>query len=346
MEGAVLKETLRERAAELGLPLFGVAPPTLADPFDRFLENWLAEGRQARMDWMSQSGLKRLDARLLLPQTEAVLMVGMPYPALPHPVQHPSEGRISRYAQVPDYHGTLRQKLKGLVNFLTQHQPEMAGQIRCCVDTAPLLERAFAWRAGLGFFGKNQCLIHPKWGSWFFLGALLLPFSLPFDSPRRGSCGDCRRCIEACPAQALSEKGLDCRRCLSFWTIEHKGSIPDALKLFIKDRLFGCDTCQEICPFQPRQPLKPPPERSALMEATRLESLLNLPSNKAFAKAFGGTAFLRAGRPGILRNAAIVASSLQRKDLREAIALRCQDSVLPDWTRLALQDALDQLEKG
>jgi epoxyqueuosine reductase len=214
---------------------------------------------------------------------------------------------VARYAQGADYHDVLRQRLNQLLAWVQTECPGCQG--RGVVDTAPLLERDFARRAGLGWFGKNTMLLHKRLGSYFFLGALLLDLELRPDPPYETShCGTCTACLEACPTQAFPEPGvLDARRCISYLTIELRGPVPPELREPLGDWLFGCDVCQEVCPWNRKAPpgtepaLQPRPDLVALDPA----ELLGL-SEEAFRRRFRGTALTRAKRRGLLRNAALV----------------------------------------
>jgi epoxyqueuosine reductase len=218
-----------------------------------------------------------------------------------------STGKIARYARGGDYHDVLRMKLKELLAWVRAEMPDVHG--RAVVDTAPLLERDFARRAGLGWFGKNTMLIHPRIGSYTFLGGLLLDIELPADEPfAKDHCGTCTRCLDACPTDAFVGPGwLDSRRCISYLTIELRGPIPDELRPGVGDWIFGCDVCQEVCPWNRKAPpgsvaeLAPREE----MVAPDLVGWLAL-TDEEFRERFRGTALLRTGRRGLLRNIAIV----------------------------------------
>ncbi len=216
-------------------------------------------------------------------------------------------GQVARYARGTDYHDVLRGKLKQLLRWLQTESPGTQG--RGVVDTAPLLERDFARRAGLGWFGKNTMLIHKKIGSYFLLGALLLDLPLEPDAPfAPNHCGTCTACLDACPTQAFPAPGvLDARRCISYLTIELRGPIPMELREPMADWVFGCDICQEVCPWNRKAPpgfdpdLKARPE----LESLDLVEVLSL-SDAEFRSRFKGTALYRSKRRGLLRNAAIV----------------------------------------
>src|SRR5262249_34827483 len=252
-----------------------------------------------------------------LPEVRSVVMVvmnyntvgsgqpagaGGPEPAASTPDLHSSlpTGRVARYAQGKDYHDVLRQRLNGLLTWVQYEVPGCHG--RGVVDTAPLLERDFARRAGLGWFGKNTMLLNKRLGSYFFLGALLLDVELQPDWTHETThCGTCTACLDACPTQAFIEPGLlDARRCISYLTIELKGSIPMEFRTPMNDWVFGCDVCQEVCPWNRKAPagIEPAFQPRADMESIDLVELLGL-SEEEFRRRFRGTALTRAKRRGL-----------------------------------------------
>lgn len=321
-------ELVRERALELGFDLIGFAPAGPAPGAEAFLD-WLSAGHHGEMGYMARCPERRADPRLVLPGARTVIIVGLSYETLAVPLdvlRDPSRGRIARYAWGADYHDVMTPKLRALGEFVSK-------EARAYVDTGPVLERAWAERCGLGFIGKNTCLIHRRRGSYLFLGAVLtneelrmeneenqirqLPlsqFSI-FNSQLHG-CGSCTRCLTACPTDAFPRPGvLDARRCISYLTIELKGSIPAELRPLMGNWIFGCDVCQEVCPYVRRfsrpsdsplaQALRPPDLDRV---APRLLDLLRL-DRAAFAARFKGTALMRARRRGLLRNACVAAGN-------------------------------------
>ena len=299
-----LETCLKQQAHALGFELAGVAPATPADGFER-LRDWLNQGFAGDMSYMRRHEEARRDPSSILQDVRSVLMVGMNYyngqPTL-DPV-----GRVARYAQGADYHDVLRQRLNELLDWVQHEVPGVHG--RGVVDTAPLLERDFARRAGLGWFGKNTMLLNKRLGSFFFIGALLLDLELQPDPVHETShCGTCTACLDACPTAAFPEPGvLDARRCISYLTIELKGPIPEELREPLGDWLFGCDICQDVCPWNRKAPPAAEPAlgpRPDLM-AIDLVDLLGL-SEEEFRTCFRGTALMRSKRRGLLRNAAII----------------------------------------
>lgn len=238
-------------ARELGFDLFGVCS---ADPPESaaFLQTWLEAGFHGSMDYMRRHAELRADLGLLLPGVRSCIVVGVNY------FQPQSQPKIARYAQGRDYHRVIRGRLKRLAVRLKQLHPD--AEFRACVDSAPVFERELAMRAGLGWLGKNSMLINTRRGSWFLLGVLLTTHVLEPTAPSPGGCGRCMACVEACPTGAIVQLGgrwtVDSRRCISYRTIEHRGELDDAGH---EGWVFGCDICQEVCPFnhpRPHQPLR------------------------------------------------------------------------------------------
>jgi epoxyqueuosine reductase len=315
------------RAHELGFELVGVAPATPADGFDR-LRDWLDRGCAGEMAYMERTAEARKDPSSILANVRSVIMVGMSYAtnegssnagrglpvsessSIPFPAQ------IARYARGPDYHTILWRKLDQLLEWLQQQLPDCQG--RSVVDTAPLLERGFARRAGLGWFGKNTMLINKRHGSYLYLGALLVDVELKTDSPHYSShCGTCTACLDACPTQAFTAPGwLDARRCISYLTIELRTPIPEELRARVGSWAFGCDICQEVCPWNSKV-------ESEFAAVDPLE-LLGL-SEEGFRQRFRGTAITRTKRRGLLRNAAIVLGNVADKTALPALRQAAKD---------------------
>src|SRR5438445_1070070 len=246
-EPVSLEERIKAQARALGCDLVGIARTSPADGFDR-LREWLARGFAGEMHYMHRHERARRDPASILPEVRSVVLVGVSY----NPEEDEGTGRdqpagkVARYARGPDYHDVLRDRLNRLLAWLRQEVPGCVG--RGVVDTAPLLERDFARRAGLGWVGKNTMLIHKKLGSYLFLGALLVDLDLQPDAEHVAShCGTCTACLDACPTQAFTGPGwLDARRCISYLTIELKGAVPEELRPGMGEWIFGCDVCQEV----------------------------------------------------------------------------------------------------
>jgi epoxyqueuosine reductase len=305
-----MKQRLKEQAQALGFELAGIAPAAPADGFER-LRDWLARGFAGTMDYMRRHEEARRHPSGVLPEVRSVLMVGMSCAPAAQTSPIPGLGQVARYARGADYHDVLRGKLKKLLAWIQREVPGTIG--RGVVDTAPLLERDFARRAGLGWCGKNTMLIDKKLGSYFLLGALLLDLDLEPDAPFAANhCGTCTACLDACPTEAFAAPGvLDSRRCISYLTIELRGPIPAELREPMGDWVFGCDICQEVCPWNRKAPPGREPALQARpdLEALDLVETLNL-SEEDFRRRFKGTALYRSKRRGLLRNAAIALGNL------------------------------------
>jgi epoxyqueuosine reductase len=301
-----LESRLKDQARALGFDLVGIAPAEPADGFDK-LQDWLDKGYAGDMDYMHRHGDARRHPHSILPGVRCVVMVGLNYNPWPEACAKQSSGKIARYAQGDDYHDVLRAKLKSLLHWVQAEVPGCAG--RAVVDTAPLLERDYARRAGLGWFGKNTMLLNTRLGSYFFLGALLLDLELGPDAPfATRHCGTCTACLDACPTDAFIGPGvLDSRRCISYLTIELRGPIAPELREGIGDWLLGCDVCQEVCPWNRKAPFAREPafETRVDLRAIELSELFGL-DEAEFRRRFKRTALYRARRSGLLRNAAIV----------------------------------------
>lgn len=306
-----LASRIKEQAYALGFELAGIAPASDADGFSH-LQDWLAQGYAGEMDYMTRHADAHKHPDSILPTVKSVVMVGINYKqAAGSGQQAANAGRISCYAGGQDYHDVLRGKLKALLEWIRQELPGTRG--RAVIDTAPLLERDFARRAGLGWFGKNTMLLHKKLGSYFFIGALLLDINLPTDEPFQTShCGTCTRCLDTCPTEAfVGPYQLDARRCISYLTIELRGSIPEELRPGMGDWIFGCDVCQEVCPWNRKAPIGREPALQSDVAGQRLDlvELLGL-SEEGFRARFRHTALWRTKRSGLVRNAAIALGNL------------------------------------
>jgi len=300
--GVNLARRLRERAAGHGFTLVGIAPATEADGFNRFA-GWLDAGYAGEMDYLEHKREQRRHPANILPSVRTVMMLGFPY-SQTSPYNPFSETKVAKYALGPDYHRYLWDKLNDLAGWLEAEEPGC--RAKGTADSAPLLERDFARRAGLGWFGKNTMLIDKHQGSFFFLAALLTSLDLPIDAPHAAShCGTCTACLDACPTNAFPEPGvLDARKCISYLTIELRGSIPLELREPMGGWLFGCDICQDVCPWNRHPETGTFPTNPDLLALDPVE-LLSL-NDAEFRARFRGTSFYRAKRTGLLRNAAIV----------------------------------------
>ena len=300
------KTALLDEARRLGFQLAGIAPATPAETRAAY-EEWIAEGRAGEMAYLARDPERRATPHLVWPEAASILVVGLNYHA-PEAEERldPRHGRVAQYARGDDYHDVLVEKLDALLRWSElQLGPELHG--RRYVDTGPLLERDLAARAGLGWFGKNTCILNREQGSYFFLGALLLNVALPPDAPTTAHCGTCTRCQDVCPTGAFVQPYvLDARRCISYLTIELRGPIPRELRPLIGNWIFGCDLCQEVCPWNRKAPLGLEPRLSARdgLAAPELVPLLRM-TQEEFSRAFKGSPIKRTKRRGLLRNVCV-----------------------------------------
>jgi epoxyqueuosine reductase len=309
-----LEERIKAQAFGLGFDLAGITrlgPAETAGAFD----DWLARGYAGDMSYLPRAAQKRRDTRLPFPGTTSAIVVAMNYGGT-----SPS-GPVARYARGDDYHDVLLAKLRTLHDWL----PDELGRPvhgKAYVDTGPLLERDLARRAGLGWFGKNTNLINPELGSFFFLGALLVDLELEPDEPFEADrCGTCTRCLEACPTQALVEpRVLDATRCISYLTIELKGEIPEPLREPMGTLLYGCDICQDVCPWNvsfaqelKEQALAPRAELTENDARALAREILSM-DDATFRTRFKGSPMKRAKRRGLARNAAVVLGNIGTLD--------------------------------
>lgn len=234
------RQAIAYAAQQLGFSGVGIAPAN-ADQGNT-LRQWLSQGMHADMAWMERHMPARLDPQLVLPGVRSIIILTYEYPRSD---ARTTPGHIARYAQGEDYHKLLASKLADLDETLQWY----GGRQRCFSDSGPISERFFAARAGLGWIGRNGLLIRPGKGSYCFLSAILTTLELPFDTPMPNRCGSCHRCEQACPTGALHNGCCDARKCLSYWTIESKSTTPEAIQQLQAPRLYGCDTCQEVCPW-------------------------------------------------------------------------------------------------
>ncbi len=309
-----LSQSIKDKARQLGFILTGVASSEPPARYDLF-QAWLADGNHADMRYLENG--KRADPRLILPECKSILVVALPY-SNPEFRNQKSEFRIANYALGDDYHEVIPPKLRQLVQFI-EEQVGRAVPNRYYTDTGPILERDLAARAGLGWIGKNAMLIHPKFGSTFLLAEILLGVELEPDGQIIADhCGTCARCVEACPTQCiLPNRTIDSRRCISYLTIENKESIPEDLRRPMGNWVFGCDVCQQVCPWnrfsQPGDPSLNPKNA----ELTPGDLTL---SPVEFNRRFKRSPLRRAKRRGLLRNLAVAAGN--KKDSAHLPALR------------------------
>jgi epoxyqueuosine reductase len=326
VEAAELSAWIKRQAHELGFQLVGIAPAVIGLGADR-LARWLADGRHGEMTYMQAHEPARTNPNLVLEGARSVIMVGLGYATTaPAPVRT-GFARISRYAWGRDYHDVIRRKLDELARRLLGRRPGV--RCRAVVDTAPLMERDYGRLAGLGWIGKNTLLLNRRLGSWFFLGALLVDCALVYDLPfTTDHCGTCTRCLDACPTSAFDGPyQLDPRRCISYLTIEHRSPIGEAVRGGLGDWVFGCDVCQEVCPWNRDAPAAREPEFEPGPETNPIPiiALLGL-GEEEFRAKFRGTPLFRARRHRLLRNAAIVAANQGDRNSLPALEALCGDA--------------------
>ncbi len=342
-----LEERIRALGLALGLDALGFAGP---EPTARteFLRDWIARGYAGEMDYLERRIEERIDPRRVLPGVRTLIVGALACAPADGPALEP-EGRgiVARYAGGDDYHDVLLDRLRALEAAL----PALAGRpvrSRCYVDTGPVAEKAAAEQAGLGWIAKNTCLIHPELGSNLMLGVVLCDLELAQDGAGTDHCGSCRACLDACPTDAFPEPYvLDATRCLSYTTIELRGAIPESLRAAQGDRVFGCDVCQTVCPWnrsRPRGPLADPlglRTRLAPREIWRAPSLAWLLAldEEDFLAATRGTALRRSRRLGLLRNALVAAGNAGLPSLRPLVARHAEgdDVILREHALWALE---------
>jgi epoxyqueuosine reductase len=377
-----LTQAVKAEARRLGFELIGVTTPD-PPPHAGVFQRWLEAGRQGQMAYLEteRSRQRRSDPRQILPECRSILVLGARYPTPetetpggvhPFPPASPNIGRggedeggvvraaegqsdaaltgkVAAYAWGADYHDVLVERLRSLVEFI-QVQVGRPVPNRWYTDTGPVMERDLAQRAGLGWIGKNTCLIHPQMGSYFLLAELLLGLDLEPDQPFAADrCGSCTRCLEACPtACILPDRTLDARRCISYLTIELKGAIPSDLRPQMGDWVFGCDVCQQVCPWNLR--FAPVPHQPPAVESFAPRPGLPLPdlvedlslSPQAFNRKFKGSPVKRAKRRGYLRNVAVALGNSQDRRAVPALAQSLAEDPEP-LVRLHVAWALGQI---
>ena len=330
----------RQLALEAGFDLAGVAPAEAPERLGFFPE-WVARGYAGEMAYLTTQVERRRDARAAFPWARSVLCVGLQYDsALPYSTEAPADrGWISRYAWGDDYHDVMVARLRRLEERLSEALGPLRS--RSYADTGPVVERAYAAEAGLGAQGKNTCLLHPEHGSWFFLGVVVLDRELLSDSPRPDMCGTCTACLDACPTGAFPEPYvLDATRCISYLTIEVKGSIPEPLRAGVGRHVFGCDICQDVCPWNRRRSREGDPafEPRPGAWAPELPPLARL-DPAGFGERFRKSPVKRAKRRGLLRNVAVAlgnSGDAAHRPLLESL-LRDEDPVVREHAAWALE---------
>ncbi len=314
--GEALKARVRARALELGFAAVHFASTEAEPRLAADLAAFIAEGRHGDMDWLARAPERRASPRAIWPEARSVIVVGDNYGPSADPraaLSDPSRGAISVYARGRDYHDTLKKKLKALARWLVESE---GGEVKVFVDTAPVMEKPLAQRAGLGWQGRHTNLVSRQFGSWLFLGEVFTTLDLPADAPETDHCGSCRDCEPACPTGALADGRIEPRRCISYLTIEHKGHIPRELRGLFGNRVYGCDDCLAACPWNKFAAPATEPGYGAHseLEASRLADLARL-DDAAFRALFSGSPIKRTGRDRFVRNVLIAIGNSGRAEL-------------------------------
>lgn len=306
----IAAEQVKERARELGFDLCGIARARKLD--EARFDFWLSRGWDAGLSYMRERRAERLDPSLLLPGAHSVIVVAASYaPGPGDPEPAPGELVVARYARGRDYHNVVLKPVRKLAAWLRS----LGARVYAEVDAGAVMEKAWAQEAGLGWIGKNGCLINERLGSWLLLGALLTDAPLEPDAPHVDRCGDCAACIPACPTDAIREpRYVDSNRCIAYHTIEHRHAIPPAIAARLEGRLFGCDACQDACPWNRRAPPGTLVQLRARTPSLRADDVLALTA-ASMRQRFEGTPLMRAGRDGLVRTA-IAAGRLTPQELR------------------------------
>jgi len=305
---------IKARALALGFDACGIAPAA-AHPELSFFREWLGRGYAGEMAYLHRSADRRADVRNILPGARSVIVTATVYHTdRPYSIECADRGRaqIARYAWGDDYHDVVGGRLERLLDWMRAQSPEPF-DARAYVDTGPVQERVYAQHAGIGWIGKNTCVINPTLGSWTFLGVVVCSLALETDAPSLDQCGSCTLCIEACPTQAIVAPGvLDSTRCISYLTIEHRGEIPSEHHEHIGSHVYGCDVCQEVCPWNAVAPHSHDPawQPRPAWDAIDLLTLARR-SDDELAAAMRGSAMRRAKAQGLRRNVAVALSNAE-----------------------------------
>lgn len=303
-------QKIKAKAIDLGFTKVGIAKAEPLDEEARHLQEWLSRGYHGTMEWMSRNLDKRIDPRNIVAGARSVVCVALNYYT---PVKHANEngvGKISRYAWGDDYHDILTEKLKRLWSWMQEEFPGVEG--RYYVDTGPVMDKVWAQRAGIGWIAKHSNVITQEYGSWVFLGEIITTLDLDCDSPATDHCGDCTLCIEACPTEAIVEPYVvDSNRCISYLTIEHRGEIAEALARRFEGWVYGCDICQDVCPWNEKFSATTLEDSFLPREwniSPDLQELGKL-SQEEFTKRYKGSPMKRTKREGLVRNATAASQS-------------------------------------
>jgi len=342
-KGQRLEEAIRAKAAELGFVACGFARADAADGAGLELRRWLDAGHHGSMGWMEERAHHRVSPLALWPDARSAIALGMSYAPASDPLalgERPELGRISVYAQGGDYHKTVKKALKALARFIVDAAPS---ELKVFVDTAPVMEKPLAQAAGIGWQGKHTNLVSREHGSWLFLGVILTSLELEPDAPADDGrhCGTCTRCLDSCPTQAfVGPHRIDARRCISYLTIEHDGAIPTELRAAMGNRIYGCDDCLAVCPWN-RFADAAAANRAFLpraeLAAPRLADLLAL-DDASFREMFAGSPIKRIGVKRMIRNCLVAAGNSGDAGLVPSVErhLGDPDPVIAEAARWAL----------
>jgi epoxyqueuosine reductase len=323
-----MKDRIRSKALEFGFDAVGFASAATDPGLREALAAYLADGRHGGMAWMEDTFDRRVSPTGLWPEVKSVIALGMNY-APPGDalatLRHPDRGNVSVYGRHRDYHDVVKKRLKQLARWMVD---SLGGELKVFVDTAPVMEKPLAVQAGLGWRGRHTNLVSRRFGSWLFLGEIYTTLELPADRAEPDHCGSCRACVAACPTGALDGEGrIDPRRCISYLTIEHKGDIPEALLPLIGNRIYGCDDCTAVCPWNRFAPPNSQPDFQPRPELTApLLAELSELDDAAFRAMFTGTPVKRIGRDRFIRNVLIAIGNSGRPELAPAAGRRLDDA--------------------
>ena len=328
MDTSSITQLIKNKALDIGFDLVGVSPVG-SFPENQFYKEWLNKGYSGEMGYMERNFERREDVRNILPGAKSIISCAINYNT-DHPysteLSDKKKGWISRYAWGDDYHDCVKEKLEVLMDHISSLYPRDV-VCRVYVDTGPVLERVYGKYAGIGWVGKNTCLINQEIGSWVFVGEIIADIELEYDSPVADRCGTCTRCIDACPTNALLEPYvLDSRLCISYLTIEIKNKIPQDLREGIQNNIYGCDICQDVCPWNKRAPISEMKEfepRDDLYNPS-LSSLSGI-SPEEFRELFRGSPIKRTKRRGLLRNIMVAMGNSGDRDYVAHIKTCLQD---------------------
>ncbi len=298
-----LTRSIKSKARDLGFAAVGIAQADVLTEEGAHLRGWLSRGYQASMNWMERNAEKRVDPQRLLPGAKSIVCAALNYYSSPKHTSDPAAGKISRYAWGDDYHEVMEMRLEALNDFIRSQAPSAKGKVY--VDTGPVMDKAWAVRAGIGWLGKHTNVITREFGSWIFLGEIILDIELDYDKSIEDLCGTCTACIDACPTGAIVEPYVvDSNRCISYLTIEHRGDLPKAMVSKFDQWVYGCDTCQDVCPWNrfeketQENGFRPRPENISpdLVELSTVDQA-------EFSRRFRHSPIKRTKHNGLVRNA-------------------------------------------